>query len=144
MDTSRIDRSHMGRIYKTVAEVMHLGVITCPLDTPVPEIARLLSAHDISAIPVVNADGTLAGIVTRTDLVALRAHEDYWREMRAEHVMVRDVATTTTQETVAHASKVMSDRHIHRLIVVAPDDDNRPRPVGVLSQTDIVRDMALE
>jgi CBS domain-containing protein len=132
-----------GRQNKLVGDVMHPKVVTCALETPIPQVAQLLSQHDVSAVPVIDNDANLAGIITRTDLVTLRAHEDYWRAMKAEHVMMHDVATITPDETVAEASRRMTDRRIHRLIVVQ-FEDQRAKPIGVISQTDIVRDMALE
>jgi CBS domain-containing protein len=134
----------LGPVNKTVGEVMHTGVITCSLGTSIPEVARLMTQHDISTIPVVDEGGHLAGIITRTDLVTLRAYEDYWREMKAMNVMVSVVATITADKTVAEASKLMTDQKIHRLIVVDIDEKMHARPIGVISQTDVVRDMALE
>jgi CBS domain-containing protein len=65
-----------GRQNKTVADVMHHGVVTCALDLPIAQVARLMTQNNISAIPVLDSAGQLTGIITRTDLVALRAHED--------------------------------------------------------------------
>jgi CBS-domain-containing membrane protein len=144
MQSPKRGYERLGRLNKTVGEVMHLGVITCPLGTSIPEVARLMTQHDISTIPVVDEGGYLAGIITRTDLVTLRAYEDYWREMKAENVMVSGVATITAEKTVAEASKIMTDQKIHRLIVVDIYEKMRARPTGVISQTDVVRDMSLE
>ena len=132
-----------GRLHKTVAEVMHNGVIGCDLDMPVPQVARLMTMHDISAVPVVDAHGYLVGIITRTDLVVLRGYDDYWRELQAEHAMQHDLSTIGPDATVAEASRLMSQRKVHRLIV-CDGDDGHQRPIGILSQTDIVRDMSLE
>lgn len=132
-----------GRVGKRVSEVMHPGVITCELDTTVPDVARLMTQHDISAVPVVDEHGCLVGVITRTDLVVLRAYEDYWRELRAEHVMMRETVTVTPDASMAEASQLMSQKRVHRLIVCERSDHGL-RPVGVLSQTDIVRDMSLE
>lgn len=144
MQTETIPVRTHGRQNKTVADVMHRGVVTCTLDTPIPQVARLLTQQDVSALPVVDKDGFLVGILTRTDLVALRAHEDYWREMLAEHVMVHTVHTITPEETVAEASRRMTEHKIHRLIVVEIVGAERSKPIGVISQSDVVRDMALE
>ncbi len=134
----------LARVNKTVAEVMHEGVISCPLGTPVSQIARSMTEHDISALPVVDEGGYLAGIITRTDLVSLRAYQEYWRELKAENVMVRTLATITPDKTVAEASRLMTDKKIHRLIVVELNEKLHAKPIGVISQTDIVRDMSLE
>jgi CBS domain-containing protein len=64
--------------------------------------------------------------------------------MTAEHVMVHTVHTITPNETVAEASRRMSERKIHRLIVVEVDSSQRAKPIGIIAQSDVVRDMALE
>ena len=137
-------KDYQSRLNKTVAEVMHQGVLSCPFGTPNPEVARLMTEHDVSAIPVVDEGGYLAGIITRTDLVTLRGYNDYWRELKAEDVMVHTLSTITTDRTVADASKLMTEKKIHRLVVVELNEDKHARPIGILSQTDIVRDMSLE
>ncbi|MBI4673915.1 MAG: CBS domain-containing protein [Chloroflexi bacterium] len=144
MQTETVHARTQGRQNKTVADVMHHGAVTCTLDTPIPQVARLLTQQDVSALPVVDAEGFLVGILTRTDLVALRAYEDYWREMQAEHVMVHTVHTITPDQTVAEASRRMTERKIHRLIVVEFDSAQHAKPLGIIAQSDIVRDMALE
>jgi len=119
---------------KLVAQVMHHGIFDCRADTPVAEMARRMVEHDVSALVVTDEQGYLVGLISRTDLVALRAFEDYWPQMTAEHAMVQQVITVSPQAPMRQAS---------RLIVVEAEGD-RLRPVGVLSQTDIVRDMAVQ
>jgi predicted transcriptional regulator len=98
--------------------------------------------NDVSALVVTDDQGYLAGVVTRTDLVTLRAFEDYWAEMTAEHAMVRQVVTVSPQATLREACRLIAEHKIHRLVVVE-NEENQLRPVGVLSQTDIVRDMTI-
>ena len=128
---------------KLVTQVMHHGIFDCRADTPVAEVARRMVEHDVSALVVTDEQGYLLGLISRTDLVTLRAFEDYWPEMTAEHAMVRQVITVSPQATMRQASRLMVENKVHRLIVVETEGD-RLRPVGVLSQTDIVRDMAAQ
>jgi CBS domain-containing protein len=51
-----------------VKEAMHRGVDWMRPDTPVREIARLMSDHDIGAIPIGEND-RLVGMVTDRDIV---------------------------------------------------------------------------
>ncbi len=132
-----------GRLNKRVAEVMHAGVVACQTDTSIPEVARLMTRHSFGTLPVLDEAGCVIGVITRTDLVVLRAYEDYWRELRAEHVMVRDIVAVTPEQTVAEAARLMAERKVHRVMVCEPCE-NGLRPVGILAQTDIVRDMSLE
>ncbi len=129
---------------KIVREVMSKDLRCCTLSSTVPDVAHIMAAYDISAVVVLDDDGFLAGIITRTDLVALRGSEEYWHGLTAEHVMKTDVVTCTPDTPMRDASKTLVQRGIHRLVVAEnTTDSEKVRPVGVLSQTDIVRDMAL-
>jgi CBS domain-containing protein len=58
--------------------------------------------------------------------------------------MVSKVATISPDELATKAAQEMNQRKFHRLIVTTTDDDGNQKPIGVVSMTDIVRDMALE
>lgn len=53
-----------------INEVMCTDVKSCRPDSSLEEVARLMWDNDCGAIPVVNEDGTLAGIASMGDLVA--------------------------------------------------------------------------
>ncbi len=59
----------------TVQEVMNEDVITASVDDGVAEMLRVLYKNEIRRMPVVEEDGTLAGIVTLDDLIVLLAGE---------------------------------------------------------------------
>lgn len=124
-----------------VQDLMTRDVATCTRDMPIPEIARRMTELDVSALPVVDNEGFLVGIVSRTDLVMLRAHEEYWHGLCAEHVMVKQVICVTPDMLLSDALAILITHKIHRLVVLA-DCNTRSKPLGILSLTDIVRDMA--
>lgn len=126
---------------RTVADVMHVGVTTCAPDALLMDVARWMDADDVSAIPVVDREGFLIGIITRTDLLTLLGYDEYWRTLCAEHAMTREVVTVTPEQPLLAAVQLLAARRIHRLIVVEPDASGRQHPIGVLSQTDIAREM---
>jgi CBS domain-containing protein len=129
---------------RTVGEIMHPGVLTCQRETPIQDVARQMSEQDISALVVVDEDGNMIGLISRTDLVNARLYEQYWKHWRgltAGHIMVTDVVTVHAEDSVQHASKQMMERHIHRVVVVKASEKGL-RPIGVLSITDLVRDIA--
>ena len=53
-----------------VGDLMTREIISVTPDTPVPEVASLLAEHRIKRVPVVEADGTLVGLISRADIVA--------------------------------------------------------------------------
>jgi len=62
----------------TAAELMTSPAVTIHPDAPIPSAARLMVAHHVRRLPVVDPDGRLIGIVTRRDLLSvfLRPDED--------------------------------------------------------------------
>ncbi|MFQ3663656.1 MAG: CBS domain-containing protein [Chloroflexaceae bacterium] len=129
---------------RLVGEVMHHGVLTCRRETPIQDVARQMSEQDVSALVVVNDEGNMIGLISRTDLVNARLYEQYWKHWRgltAGHIMVTDVVSVRPADTVQDASRLMMERRIHRVVVVEEDREG-VKPIGVLSVTDVVRDIA--
>jgi signal-transduction protein with cAMP-binding, CBS, and nucleotidyltransferase domain len=131
---------------RTVADLMHQGVLTCTRETPIQDVARQMSEHDVSALVVVNEDGDMVGLISRTDLVNARLYEQYWKHWRgltAGHIMVTDVISVRKEDELQQAGRLMMERKIHRLVVVE-DTASGVKPIGILSITDMVRDIARE
>ncbi|MCG8347796.1 MAG: CBS domain-containing protein [Chloroflexales bacterium] len=141
-----LDHIEGGTDNRKVGDLMHSGVLTCQRDTPIQDVARQMSEQDVSALVVVDSKGNMAGLISRTDLVNARLYEQYWKHWRgltAGHIMVTDVVSVHADDTIQHAGKLMMDRKIHRVVVVEEQGEGA-KPTGVLSITDLVRDMAQE
>jgi magnesium transporter len=54
---------------KTVREVMHTDVVTVPDDMDQEAVSDLIAQHDLMAVPVLDAEGRIKGIVTIDDIV---------------------------------------------------------------------------
>jgi CBS domain-containing protein len=121
---------------------MHRGVISCRVDTPLEEIAQRLMEYQINALFILDQSGKACGVVSQTDLVQAYV-QGGWSDLVAEDIMTPDVVTVVPDIPVTAAAQLMLDKDIHRLLIVQggliPD-----RPVGVLSMSDIVREMAQE
>lgn len=70
---SRRERQHARR---TASELMTAPAITIHPDAPVGRAARLMHDHHIKRLPVVDAEGTLIGIVSRRDLLSVFLRPD--------------------------------------------------------------------
>jgi len=55
------------------AEAMSLHPWTCPPDTTVGQVARMMIDHRIDSVPVTGPDSELIGLITSTDLLGLLA-----------------------------------------------------------------------
>lgn len=123
---------------KLVKHIMHNGVIGCKSDTPLSEVVRILSDTDIHALVVTGDSGEVVGIVSHMDIIP--HHAEDLTKLTAREVMTSKVITVTPESKVSEAIDVMVKNRIHRLVVSDPEGD-KLLPVGVLSTTDIVREM---
>jgi CBS domain-containing protein len=129
---------------RLVGEVMHPGVLTCRRETPIQDVARTMSEQDVSALVVIDEGGHMIGLISRTDLVNARLYEQYWKHWRgltAGHIMVTDVVSVHVNDSMQEASRLMMERRIHRVVVV-DDAGDGVKPIGIVSVTDVVRDIA--
>ncbi|HEY51938.1 MAG TPA: CBS domain-containing protein [Caldilineae bacterium] len=122
----------------SVLAAKRLGISQCACDTALGEIARMMDKDDISSLVVVDEDGFLEGIVTRTDVVraALERPED-WEEAPCCDWMTDEVITVQPSTSLASTAQILQAKHIHRVVVVQPDGEHL-RPIAVLSDSDII------
>jgi CBS domain-containing protein len=117
-----------------VKDAMHKGVDWVSPDTPVTEIAKLMRAHDIGAIPIGEND-KLIGMVTDRDIVCKGLAEDGFDAGRAtaREVMTEGIHCCREEDDLAKAVKHMEGLAVRRLPVI---NKNR-RMVGMLSLGDL-------
>jgi CBS domain-containing protein len=128
----------------TVQQVMTPDPITIRFDESLSVAARLLEENEISGVPVVDDNGSLMGVLSESDLVRARATEHLWSRwpgLSVRHLMHTPVLTADRAMTLEEAAVMMERAHVHRLIVVA---DDQQTPVGIISTSDIVRAMVGE
>lgn len=127
---------------RTVLQAKRLGIVSCQRADVLGAIAQRMADDDISALVVVNPAGELAGIISRSDL--LRAYLEQpndWRGLSAEDYMTRDVVTVAPTDRLVDAASLMLGKHIHRVVVVQEEERGR-LPIAVISDSDLVCDMA--
>src|SRR5438477_10394062 len=94
-------------------EIMTAPVITVSPDLPLKEAARLLDEHDVSALPVVDGQGELVGILSEADLLELETRPDPRDQLTplppaqapprlVSEVMTRRVLTMPHDSDMAH------------------------------------------
>jgi CBS domain-containing protein len=150
---------------KTVADVMTRDPIAVHPETTLHEAIQILAEKRISGLPVIDAAGQLAGVISETDLmwqesgVSLPAYimlldsviylENPARHDRNLHKALgqtvadamtkrKDVITIQPGQTVREAAHVMNERKVHRLLVL----DGGENVIGVITRGDIIRYMA--
>jgi CBS domain-containing protein len=124
----------------TVAEAMHPGVITCPHDTPLRAVARMMSAYRVHCVVVFDereepSSGQLWGIVSDLDLAA-GLSEGAIDERAAGEIAASPIVTVSATETLSRAAQLMAEHGTAHLVVVDP---RSALPTGVLSTLDLAR-----
>ena len=111
------------------------AVTTAPPGTTVTELLDLLAEHGIGAV-VVSADGTTVdGIVSERDVVrALRTAGADLLGAPISDVMTADVAVSAPADPVEDMMRLMTDRRIRHVPVVADG-----RLAGIISIGDVVK-----
>jgi NADH dehydrogenase len=122
-----------------VRAAMSQPVVTLPLDLNFGEALRRSQAMGKGAYPVVDAQGRMVGLLTRTDFYnALQKLQP--PETPLAEVMHRPVLTVRESEPVTTALLTFLREPIKRVVVVA--DDEPQRPVGMVTPFDIMRVVA--
>jgi CBS domain-containing protein len=130
--------------HRTVADVMTRDVLKGRPAMPLKELARVLAEHGVSALPVLDPDDRLIGVVSESDLLAAgtrpRRLLRWWSRDRGRRgtvgaVMSRSPVVIGPDATLAEAARRMADRGVKRLPVV----DEHGALVGVVSRSDLVK-----
>ena len=130
-------RRRFGEI--TCADVMSRDVVTVKPSTPVQRAWQLMVEHRIKALPVIDPDRVLLGIVTMHDFFVDRVvpadGSDRLRPRSAVvDLMTTHVHTTTPGQPIVDLTATFSDGGRHHLPVV----DAQHRLVGMVTQSDMV------
>ena len=127
--------------------------------TSIRELARVFEENEISGAPVIDQEGRVIGVVSKTDLIRRCAEgtdeippaylfevlsdqgsEDAFSEAVAEPLvcvedfMTEDPVTVPPGAPAAFVAKKMVDHRIHRIIVV----DGERFPLGIITTLDLL------
>ena len=136
-------------------DVMTTKLVTAEPDTSVREIAKLMLAHRISGLPIVDKSQRVLGMVSEGDLMQRPESEterkpSWWLEAvfsardkaedyikahgtKAGDVMTRDVLTVSEDRPVGEVARLLEERRIKRVPVVRDG-----KLVGIISRANLL------
>ena len=140
-------------------DVMTIDVVTVSPDTEVSDIAKLLLERHISALPVVDGDGGVVGIVSEGDLLHRREtdtekHRNWWlgflvgseqraaeysksHGTKASEIMSREVVTVNEDAQLGDIAELLEIRRIKRVPVLRDG-----KLVGIVSRANLLHGLA--
>jgi CBS domain-containing protein len=124
----------------TVSALMSKPVRTVRPETTIDELTELMTVYDYNGFPVVDSDGILQGLVTRTDVFKLYL-EPYRRPLAGGapatvgSIMSRGVIVLRPEERVFTAIALMVEHRVVTIPVVTPTPKG-PQVVGVITRRD--------
>jgi CBS domain-containing protein len=130
-----------------VRDVMSDHPLTVEADAPLKEVARTLVRTGLGALPVVDADGRVIGMVSEREVIRYLLHVQAFTGPDARvasplaigsktvrDVMTRQVLCVAPEQPIAEVASLMSNKDVDRVPVI-----REGRLVGFLTRGDIVR-----
>ncbi|MEU2868626.1 CBS domain-containing protein [Streptomyces olivoreticuli] len=138
--------------HRTVGELMTRKVIHVGPEAPFKEIVKELAENDVTAVPVVDGEDRVMGVVSEGDLIAKSAGQtdpfgripvpslEAWERARAEGTRAEELMSAPAVcarpgWNVVEAARLMAVQNVKRLPVV----DEADRLVGIVSRGDLLR-----
>jgi CBS domain-containing protein len=143
-------------------DIMTQEVITVKEDTPVSEVAQILTEKHISGVPVLNPKKEIVGIVCESDIidqtkrfhlptvinlmgyiVFLESGKKFEKELKkmiglvAADIMTRTVKAVSPETSLEEIATLMAENRVHSIPVLRGKD-----LVGIIGKKDIVRSLA--
>jgi CBS-domain-containing membrane protein len=140
-------------------DVMVRDVLTVKPETDVATAIELLIEHDISALPVVDDDGSVVGIVSEADLVrrseiGTEKHRPWWLEaltpgstlahefakahgQRVDEVMSTKVVSASEDTPLGEIATLLERHRIKRLPIIRDG-----KLVGIVSRSNLIQAVA--
>jgi CBS domain-containing protein len=116
-----------------VKTIMKTDVITVKRQTQIYEAIRTFVENNITGLPVVDDDMTLAGIISEKDVLKLLYNiED--RPGMVEDFMTKDVVSFNQDDSLIDVAECLIKNHFRRVPIVEAG-----KLVGIVSRKDVIR-----
>jgi IMP dehydrogenase len=111
--------------------------VTLPPDATVAHAQDMMAQNNVSGVPIVLADGTLVGILTRRDLKFLESSEIAVSEVMTKDNLVTADVTKQGTVTLEEAEKILTAKKVEKLLLV--DEDKKLAGLITIRDIDMMR-----
>jgi CBS domain-containing protein len=118
-----------------IQDLMTRDPSSCLASDSLSRAAQIMWDHDCGAVPVVDAEGTLVGIVTDRDIcIATHTRGQPPAAITVDAIMAKDVRVASPADLLEDVARLMAERQLRRLPVVEGG-----RLVGMFTLADLAR-----
>lgn len=125
--------------YQKVSDVFTDRVLSCSKHTQLIDAVKLMRAHNVSAIFVLEAQ-QICGIWTEADCIKLDFANNNIQQLEIHSVMSSPVLTISLSQLLSDAAITFHQHNVRHLLVT----DDSKSACGVISISDIVRNQGLD
>ena len=140
-------------------DVMVRDVVTVSPEDDIADVIKLLAEHDISALPVVDDDGHVVGVISEADLIhreeiSTGKHRPWWLEAltpastlanefakshgrRVSELMSTDVVSASEDTSLGQIATLLEKHRIKRIPILRDG-----RLVGIVSRANLIQALA--
>ncbi len=115
-----------------VSEIMTRRLITATEDATLYDCARLMLDNKISSVIILKKDGTLAGIITKTDLASVFLTQATM-PLQVSKIMTKNVITVKPADSLLYVENVLVKNRVSRVVV-----ERSRKPVGIITHRDFI------
>ncbi|MGO9450777.1 MAG: CBS domain-containing protein [Candidatus Binataceae bacterium] len=122
---------------KVSSVLKHKGhdVVTVAPHQTVTWVVKVLAENRIGAVPVINEEGQLIGIISERDIIrGMAEHANAVLTLPADQLMTRDVKTCSSEDQLVDIMEVMTLQRIRHLPVI-----QKGALHGIISIGDVVK-----
>ena len=130
----------LAAINEPVREIMSRGVVTLSNKASIGETIEVMSSNHVGAIPLVDNDNKLVGIVTERDIVL--SLSGVISKETVQDYMSHKVFNTTPGTPLESACKIMVRNGLRRIPIIGREADiskASKKLLGILTSTDVIR-----
>ncbi len=104
-------------------------------ESTVSEIADMMDLKDIGAVPIINQDNLLIGILSERDIVRKLVKTGRDSDLVTAHdIMTKEIKSVQLDTSIDEAQRIMTKNNIRHLPVV----DQNHKLINFLSQRDLI------
>ena len=115
-----------------VSEIITKRLLTKTEDATLYDCAKMMLNNKISSVVILKKDGSLSGIITKTDLISVFLTQAV-EPLKISKIMTRPVITVKPADSLLYVESMLIKNRISRIVVVR----NR-KPVGIITHRDFI------